>query len=288
MKNLNIFLKLIILGLGIYAFQGCTDWTEKGTEKGDGLTDTSRPVDPLIDSPPPITGDPSIDTPITVDLPKKTTESDDPSTEVTTLKGIILYSNKTPARGVKVKVRGKGPMAITNQRGEYKIPGDKTDWLEITPPDRKTQLFRAGIIILLPYESPAPVDLDFEEPEEPEVPVEEKRIPKPGKVDLPEVKKDPPPPRVLKDPVLKIGASDHINLFKDVEDPKSYSYTIEKRSNGQIVKSGQINGPLYFSSLGLQNEVQYVIKIEAPGGKKAAYFSLLNGRLDPKCTANKN
>lgn len=287
MKNLNIFLKLIILGLGIYAFQGCTDWTEKRKGKGGGLTDTSRLVDPPIDTP--NTDDPPIDTPNTVDPPKKTTEQDDPSKEVTTLKGIILYSNKTPARGVKVKVRGKGLMVITNQRGEYKIPGDKTDWLEITPPDRKTQLFRAGIIILPPYESPAPV---VEEPvveDEVEEPVVEKRIPKPGGgVDLPVVKKDPPPPRVLKDPVLKIGASDHINLFKDVEDPKSYSYTIEKRSNGQIVKSGQINGPLYFSSLGLQNEVQYVIKIEAPGGKKAAYFSLLNGRLDPKCTANKN
>lgn len=257
MKNLNIFLKLIILGQGIYAFQGCIPGGdhEPGGDPEEVLiesssTDTSKPVKLPSDTSKPV--DPRSDTSKPGDPPSSTSKPVDTTIGVTTLKGIILYSNQKPARHIKVRVQGKGKMVKTNQRGEYKIPGELTDLLEITLPNGETQLFRPERRIILPAY-------------------------------------DPPPRPDLSDPVLQIVAlSDHISLIKDENDQRSFSYTIEKRSNGQIVNSGQIDSRLYFSSLGLQNEVQYTIKIETPNGPKTSNFSLINDKINPECTLDKN
>ena len=98
--------------------------------------------------------------------------------------------------------------------------------------------------------------------------------------------------RNLKDPFFAIDydlVSPHYILFnKDPNDNRNYEYVIEKRTNGDFVKSGQIQNQLYFKYLGLENGVQYLIKIHPSNGKPiVATFSLKDGILDPFCTKSK-
>lgn len=273
MKNSFFLLKLLILGLGIYAFQGCIPKDKEVLVDEDpiGPTPPGEPTPPDEPTPPGETMPPG-----------DTTRTVDSTDEKNVLTGTILDSKKKPISGVKVKIKGKRQTVFTNQKGVYRIKGNKADLLEITPPNGKTSLYKSGIIILPTYSPPPGIEEELVVETSPSGGIS---LPP---TDPPTVDPQDPPVVVIRDPVLQIGANDYIKLSKDKVDQNSYNYTIEKRTNGQIVKSGQIDDKLYFIDLGLVNEVQYVIKIETPGGKKMAYFSLLNGKLDPKCTVIKS
>jgi len=157
MKNPIFLLKLIILGLGIYAFTGC-----KETPAGDDGDDKSRDTIPNISSD--TTGPKETDTIPNISSVVLTDTTVAPETNV--LYGIVLDNNQAPIRRAKVKVRGKQQSTVTDKLGYFKIVVTRSDKLEITPEGGPTYIRPQAKWIVLPT-SDDPEELPIETSEYP-------------------------------------------------------------------------------------------------------------------------